>query len=334
MLLLFCCTSHAQKKKPAIIEIVESGKDFSIRGLSIPGPGSIWISGSNGTAGISTDSGRSYVLFSPEGYNDADFRDIHAFNDSEAVIINAGSPAYILKTADGGKNWKEVYQNSTPEIFYDGFDFWDRQHGIAFSDPMQGKFGIITTHDGGETWQVPDSLDIPDCFPGEAGFAASGSSICCGKPGHVIIGTGGTHARVFMSEDYGRHWTALETPMISGKETTGIFSVTLSARGSIYIIGGNYKDDSIRGSTFFFSDDQGKTWQPSTVPPSGYRSCMIRTETSLLATGTNGSDKSINEGITWTKIDGNSFHVAGTCKNCPFIIFAGMHGKTGFLPGQ
>ena len=34
--------------------------------------------------------------------------------------------------------------------------FWDRDHGIAMSDPVDGRFLIITTDDGGKTWnQVP-----------------------------------------------------------------------------------------------------------------------------------------------------------------------------------
>ena len=32
--------------------------------------------------------------------------------------------------------------------------FFDKQHGLALSDPVNGKFRIISTNDGGMSWQL------------------------------------------------------------------------------------------------------------------------------------------------------------------------------------
>lgn len=329
--LFFIITNHLHAQNQ--IKIYETGREFSIRGISIPDPSVIWISGSNGLVGISKDTGISYLFSEIKDSINLDFRDIHAFNDSEALIISTGSPGYIYKTYDGGKNWKQVYVNAAKAIFFDGFDFRDKQHGIAFSDPVNKKFFIVTTHDGGETWQEPDSLSIPECITGEAGFAASGTTITCSKNETVMIASGGSQSRLFISDDFGTHWKAIPTPMISGKETTGIFSICNAPdHERIYIIGGDYKKENLFSDNFFYSDDKGKTWQTGTTQPAGYRSCILPVGiNSLICTGSNGSDFSDDRGVTWKKIDGNDFNVAASCISCSFIIFGGKNGKTGLL---
>ena len=34
-------------------------------------------------------------------------------------------------------------------------DFWDRDHGIVFGDPVNGNFQVLVTSDGGRTWTNP-----------------------------------------------------------------------------------------------------------------------------------------------------------------------------------
>jgi len=324
------CAHNAKGQNQAEIKIIESGKDFSIRGISVPQPGVVWISGSNGTAGVSRDTGMSYNLMEINNYKDLDFRDIHAFNDAEALVMNSGSPAYILKTINGGKSWKEVYTNSHKNIFFNGMDFWDKQHGIAFSDPIDGNLFIITTHDGGETWQVPDSISIPGCGEGEAGFAASGTGIYCHGDKKVIIGTGGNYARLFISDDRGINWRTSVTPMVSNKPSTGIFSVAMTDNGKIHITGGDYKNEKDEASYYYYTDDEGFTWLRPESGPAGYRSCLLAAETRMAVTGPGGTDISEDEGKTWQKLK-EGFNAIATCDECRYYHFAGMAGKTGML---
>ncbi len=327
---LMLCFLNTTAQDTTVIRILETGQSISMRGLSLPDPKTVWVSGNNGTIGLSNDSGMTYIFKHVNNHNKLDFRDIHAFNDTEALIINAGSPGYILKTLDGGNNWKEVYVNREKNIFFNGFDFWDNQHGIAFSDPVKNKLFIVTTHDGGETWQEPDSIDMPECYEEEAGFAASGSSIHCGRAGKVIIGTGGSHARLFRSDDFGTHWNVLETPMKSGTASSGIFSVVLTDENRIYISGGDYKADSLGGMNFFFTDDGGLEWNQPESSPAGFSSCLIQSSgNSMVSTGTRGTDLSFDAGATWFKADSHPFYVTATCDSCSYIMFAGPNGRLG-----
>lgn len=325
-------TISAYSQDFPIIETFKLKKESSIRGISIPNPHCIWLSGSMGIIGLSLDSGHSFKVIELKDYNKFDFRDIHAFNDTVALILNAGSPGVILKTDDGGQNFREVYKNDSPHIFFNGFDFWDKQHGIAFGDPINNRLFIITTHDGGETWQEPDSIYIPECYAGEAGFAASGTAVFCSKKGKVIIGTGGSHARVFISNDFGVNWTVIESPMISGKESTGIFSVAMTNNGRIYLAGGDYKNDSLTIAGYFFTDDEGESWNSAQSLPSGYRSCLLNSSKELMvATGSNGTDISTDQGFVWKKVHSQGYHAAGTCNACDYIFFAGNNGQLGLM---
>src|SRR6187431_1237182 len=84
------------------VELMHSGTKTSIRGLSVVDDRIIWVSGSGGTVGKSLDSGKTFKWFTVKGFEKTDFRDIEAFTETSAVIMGIASPAYILRTADGG----------------------------------------------------------------------------------------------------------------------------------------------------------------------------------------------------------------------------------------
>jgi len=54
--------------------------------------------------------------------------------------------------------------------------------GIAMSDPPDGKFRILRTHDFGRTWSVVPDAGMPPAGTAELGFAASGT--CLVTAGH------------------------------------------------------------------------------------------------------------------------------------------------------
>ena len=111
--------------------LLDTGKNTSIRGLSVVDNKVAWISGSNGWIAKTMD-GEHFEWQQLKGFEKIDFRDIEAFSKDNAIIVSAGSPAYILKTKDGGKSWKTVYQNNEPDIFLDGMDFWNKKEGNYF----------------------------------------------------------------------------------------------------------------------------------------------------------------------------------------------------------
>src|SRR5437867_4487605 len=107
----------------AIINILDSGRKTSLRGLSVVDDNIVWASGSNGTVARSTDGGKTFEWLTMQGYEQRDFRDVEAFDSNTALIIAVAEPAIILKTKDGGKTWKKVFEDTTKGMFLDAMDF-------------------------------------------------------------------------------------------------------------------------------------------------------------------------------------------------------------------
>src|SRR5215510_12725926 len=89
-----------------VIEMLTSGTNTSLRGLSVVNDNVVWVSGSNGTVGRTANAGKNWKWFTVKGFEKQEFRDIEAFDGATAVIMAVGEPAYILKTNDGGESWK------------------------------------------------------------------------------------------------------------------------------------------------------------------------------------------------------------------------------------
>ena len=136
------------------IKICADSVHSSFRGLSVVNDNLLWVSGSNGTVGRSNDAGKSWKWMTVKGFEKTDFRDIEAFDEKTAVIMAVDTPAYILRTNDGGENWKVVYKNDDKGMFLDAMDFYNEQEGIVVGDPMNGRFFIATTSDSGKNWKT------------------------------------------------------------------------------------------------------------------------------------------------------------------------------------
>ena len=82
-----------------------------------------WVSGSKGWVGITANGGKDWSFRQVKGFEQCDFRSLYAFNAQHVVIANAGYPAYILSTSDGGATWQKVYENDDTAAFIDGWIF-------------------------------------------------------------------------------------------------------------------------------------------------------------------------------------------------------------------
>ena len=81
---------------------LSSGENISIRGLSVVDDRTIWVSGTQGKVGLSTDGGNSWTWHQVKGFERTDFRDIEAFDAKTAVIMGIDSPGVVLKTFNAG----------------------------------------------------------------------------------------------------------------------------------------------------------------------------------------------------------------------------------------
>ena len=323
LLLLLSTNLFAQS-----IKLLHSGNKISLRGLSVVNDKTIWVSGSNGTVGLSTDGGNSWKWIKVPGFEKRDFRDIEAFDAKTAVIMAIDAPAHILKTVNGGETWKIVYENKTPGMFLDALEFWNEQSGIVMGDPVKGKFFIARSFDGGNTWgEIPHDRS-PAAIPGEACFAASGTNLRRLNLGEACFVTGGKVSRLFWKGE------PVRLPVIQGTESTGAYSIAIKGdkkrKSSDYfvIVGGDYKKDTLRDQNCFITKDGGKTWIAPSIPPNGYRSCVeFINDNALITCGTSGVDMSNDGGMTWQALSSAGFHVCRKAKRGDNVFLAGSDGR-------
>jgi photosystem II stability/assembly factor-like uncharacterized protein len=312
---------------------IASGTEASFRGLSVVDDQVAWLGGTKGTVGYTTDGGKTWTFHQLQGYEKLDFRAVYAFSEKKVVIANAGSPAFILLTTDGGTHWQEIYRNDHADAFIDGTDFWNDQEGMMYGDPIEGRMLLLHTKDGGKTWTEISQEARPKLEAGEASFAASNTGLRCLKGNKAIIATGGVVSRLWISDDKGQHWTALKTPIIQGGKMTGIFSSAFQNDGKGIIVGGDYERDTLKVDHVFYTFDFGKTWTAPEKPTRGIRECVEYLDKNIaVATGQRGADVTYDGGVTWSPLsDEKYFDVVRKARKGKLIIIAGGKGKVGVL---
>jgi len=274
--LLWGCGVYAQD-----YTIPASPTTEDLRGVSLLSNGVAWASGTHGTYLRRVDSGGrnsvpSWRAAQVPGAEGLDFRDVAAFSADLAYLLSIGfgKQSRIYKTTDGGLNWVLQFTSQNPKGFFDCMAFWDRDHGIALGDPVDGKFELITTRDGGAHWTpVPPSM-LPPAMQGEGAFAASGTCIAVQGQSNVWFATGGKVARVFRSTDGGRSWGVVNAPIVHSNESSGIFSIAFRDARHGVIAGGDYKQPQQGGPTLAFTDDGGLHWTLSKAGPQAFFSAV------------------------------------------------------------
>lgn len=298
----------------------------SFRGMSTVGKNTVWISGSNGTVGFSKDKGQTWNWVNPKGYEKYDFRDIYAFSEKEAVIVNAGSPAVVLHTRNAGKTWDKVYEDTRAEIFLDDLDFVGK-HGYILGDPIDGKFQLLKTTNKGKTWVDVSNTYFLIADKGEAAFAASGSSMKMFKD-RLYIGTGGKYSSFFDYNPKGLKVDKYDVPIWSGESSTGIFAIDFINHSNGIAVGGNYTQDKDNRNNILLTKDAGKNWVKPNTPVLGFRSDVIYiTQNVALATGTSGTDISYDGGYNWKNISTLSFNTIAKSADSKIIYFTGSKGN-------
>lgn len=310
------------------LEMLGPGPKSSFRGLSVVTDKIVWVSGSNGIVGKSLDGGKTWEWITVKGYEQRDFRDIEAFDAKTAVIIAIAEPADILKTTDGGKTWNLVYENKTPGMFLDAMEFWNKDSGIILGDPINGKFFIARTFDGGNSWHEIPTKELPEADSGEACFASSGTNVRALDRGEACFISGGLRSRLFIRDK------KIDLPLIQGTASTGANSVAvkdhakLNGGQHLIVVGGDFSKDTAQEKNCYFSNDGGKTWTRPSTPPHGYRSCVEYIGgDQLLTCGLSGVDFSSDDGMNWSVISTEGFHVCRKAKKGNSVFLAGGKGR-------
>ncbi|MCL4511930.1 MAG: YCF48-related protein [Bacteroidetes bacterium] len=178
-----------------------------------------------------------------------------------------GDYGAILKTTDGGGSW--FVQRSTSSMFDDVSEirFVDKSTGYCLASTNFASV-LLTTSDGGDTWNVDSSLHnlTVDSLlsPSQLSVTKSGDSVlvsvyCWGYSGTPPV----VHVAVYSSTDLGETWTLCKTPPTSDQNIYGVVFPSLLTelvltKNSIYRTtdGGNsWQQDSINlnGNSFILT---------------------------------------------------------------------------------
>ncbi|HEV7642322.1 MAG TPA: hypothetical protein VGO50_00145 [Pyrinomonadaceae bacterium] len=278
------------------------------RGLAVASEKVIWASGTGGTVIRTVDGGKTWKVIVVPGTEKLDFRDIEAFDANTAYIISIGNgdSSRIYKTIDGGETWKLQFTNTNAKAFFDALACWDSRDCMAMSDPVDNKYVLIKTTDG-ENWKQMDTDKMAPAKPGEAAFAASGTCLIAQGKNNVFLISGGKAARVFRSNNRGLSWFVSDTPIVSGTDGSGIFSIAMRDAKNGVIVGGDYEKPGALNNNLAFTIDGGKTWTLGRGL-SGYRSGVVYVLKYIVAVGASGSDISYDNGQNWTSLDKLSYN--------------------------
>lgn len=317
LLICFFSTSLSAQK----LEILSQGTKTSFRGLSIA-KNCIWVSGSGGTAGRSTDAGKTWQWFTVPGQEKNEFRDVEALDSNTAIVMGIAAPAYIFKTSNGGKTWEKVYQNNHPAMFLDAMAFKSRKEGMVIGDPIDGKIFVAETKDEGDTWKETGTLKLPAAKDGEAFFAASGTNIVWSGSQYYMV-SGGRTSRIFMNR------TAMRLPTTQGEQMTGANGLAIQGK-NILVVSGDYKNPEKADSAFVYSTDAGKTWQLPYTPTGGYRSCIcFAGKDTAVAAGLSGIDITYDAGKNWKTISKEGFNACAYSSIEKAVYLTGNNGRVG-----
>ncbi|MCB9224129.1 MAG: hypothetical protein H6582_08145 [Crocinitomicaceae bacterium] len=253
-----------------------------------------------------------------------DIRDIKILRGGALILMNSGENGIIWRTSQGMTDPKQAYYEKGQ--FLDGMDFWNDKNGVAYGDPVDGKFVVLLTEDMGRSWFPIDYENIPYALPNEAGFAASGTGIAAVEESVIIFGTGmGDTARLFVSEDKGKNWNVKSTPLKSG-ESYGIYSLYFWSKHEGVIVGGSYLKPEDNENNCFYTLDGGDTWIKGGEGLGGYISCVHGTKDGefMVATGRVGTYYSLNRGKTWNILFNKKFYSVRVSEDT--LYFSGKEG--------
>ena len=298
----------------------------------------VWASGAKGTVVTTSDRGRTWRNCGPREFQTLEFRSIHAWSEKRAIIASAGTPALILITDDAGESWQEVHRNDNPKSFLDGMRFLDQRQGVVFGDPIEGRFEVLRTLDGGRRWTTIERGRMPEIRPDETAFAASNSALAFDSHGGLWIATGGTVAdksRLYSSRDFGESWQVVDCPLASGP-TFGAFSVASANKepGTLVVVGGDFRLEAVSKTKAAVSHDRGQTFQLAVKQPRAFRSAVCytpgggRIDAGFYATGPIGTDYS-PDGNVWNGLNDIGFHAMAALPSGG-LVAVGAGGRCGW----
>ena len=228
---------------------------------------------------------------------------IFAMDASTAYVamfkVSGTKPMGIYMTSDGGATWARQASASFSNAasFPDVVHFFNTTDGVAIGDPINGKFEIYTTTDGGTNWTLIPGAGNPAPVSGEYGVVGYYSAV------HDTIWFGTNKGRSYKSVNKGVAWTVSAAPGMSA-----VFVKPVFRDGSHGLL----IDESSGTGALCESSDGGNTWTPLTFTGSNYAgdlSYVPGTPNTWVRSGSTsilGCAYSFDGGHTWTDFIGTT----------------------------
>ncbi len=295
-----------------------------LRGIHNLGHGVAWASGTDGTILRTEDAGIVWQLCAkPPGGERLDFRAVQAFDNNTAIVMSSGKGdlSRLYKTTDGCQTWTLLFTNPDKDGFFDALMFRKDQTGWLLGDPVDGRFVVLGTLDGGLHWSRAQTNTL--AAPDQAGvFAASNSSmIVSGVPSFI---TGGPNGAFFYEGDSvctsltarnGRdgcisdftRFDSTRIPLAGDSASAGGFSIARLYDDILVAVGGDYTRPAERKGTAAYFDDYFGFWSAAKTFPGGYRSAVAydTAHKTWITVGPNGTDISTDDGRNWRALKPN-----------------------------
>ncbi|AMM50774.1 hypothetical protein TH61_05690 [Rufibacter sp. DG15C] len=272
-----------------------------------------WAVAYNGTTGSTTslneftrttNGGTTWVKGTIGTEPNAVISNISALSATEAWAGLWGATAThkgIFHTTDGGVTWTKqataLYAGSSSYINW--VSFLDANQGATGGDPVNGFFEVYTTVNGGQTWTLVPTANMPAALTEEYGltdnFTRNGSNLWFGT----------TKGRLFRSTDNGLTWT-VSAPF---NENVTLTRMAFADNGSGIVAGVDRTNNNLMVNR---TTNKGTDWTGARAQTLGGVSpndiaYVPGTISTFVAVGSfstfKGSSYSRDGGVSWTLID-------------------------------
>ena len=290
-----------------------SNKPIHARGIAVKGK-YIFLGNNNGEViRYNLKNGKSKSLNPKDTF--PEIRDLALYKNS-IYAMQSADYSIILTFNRFGNSMKQIHlitMELNPQLFLDGMAI-ENKEGFVMGDPVGNEFSLYYSSDLKHWKEITPPLPS---YTGEAGFAASGSTVQISNRIYYFV-SGGEKSRFFMSKDKGQTWIQSELPF-KNSQASGAFSLAMKDTNNGIVVGGDYLAPNSNKYVCFTTKDGGITWTPSTIGPFGYRSCVY------YSCGTNGIDYSKDNGTTWIQLSNeNCFSI---CSDNEYVYVSSTNGR-------
>lgn len=295
-----------------------SGVTVSLDCIKVVDQNVVWAAGDSGKVIRTINGGMTWTSVDGGNFGEATVWNIDALDSNNAFVTITPSPfstTYIYRTVSGGNSWDQVF--SQDGGFINDIHMINNVSGIAYGDPVGGKWTVIRTMDGGSSWnRIPT-----EPTPNGSEFGIYYNSLCVTDSLHIWFLD---DHRVYRSIDGGITWSYSTT---TNYFLSIWFNTNAVGMASTNVI--NTSESSI---------DSGKTWNSTSSPGpgtpyamagSGTRDFWYASDGYIYHTTNNGSSWT-EEMVTFSQFFAMDFVTIG---NIAFGYVAGTNGAVARYEG-